>query len=105
MHRVRPNVSCKKSQDLGAPITVRYGLGSPFLDIVLPCGGALEVTLIHAPDQKTLTELLDLINQREARTLQINCKAGSLSIHPHRSKNAESAGDIPPIVECRLRVL
>ena len=80
----------KTAQKLESPVTVRYGLGSPFLDIVLPCGGALEITLIHAPDQKILTELLETVSRREARTLQINCKTGALSIHSHRSKSNEN---------------
>lgn len=70
----------EEARETGKPITVRYGIGSPFLDIQLPCGGTLEVTLIHAPDQKILREVAQRTSQRVSCTLNINCKTGALSI-------------------------
>lgn len=32
--------------ETGEPVTLRYGVGSPFLDIRLPCGGGLDVRIV-----------------------------------------------------------
>ena len=39
-------LECLKS---GKSTVVRYGLGSPYLDIVLPCGGGLQIMLVLNP--------------------------------------------------------
>ncbi|MGI9393801.1 MAG: XdhC family protein [Boseongicola sp.] len=41
----------------GKSKVVRYGRGSPFVDIQLPCGGGLEVTLVPNPNLSVLKEL------------------------------------------------
>ena len=40
------------------PATVRYGAGSPYVDIQLPCGGGLEILLIPRPDRQVLDEVI-----------------------------------------------
>ncbi|WP_162652808.1 XdhC family protein [Lentilitoribacter sp. Alg239-R112] len=69
----------EQAKSKGEPITVRYGNGSPFIDIQLPCGGTLEITLIYAPDQAILRQVITKTRNRSATTLQINCDTGSLS--------------------------
>lgn len=44
-------------RETGQPICLRYGEGSAFIDLRLPCGGAIEVTLFLLRDRDTLTEL------------------------------------------------
>ncbi len=34
----------------GSPRKILYGRGSPYVDIQLPCGGGLEITLLPNPD-------------------------------------------------------
>ena len=34
----------------GAPREIRYGAGSPFVDLPLPCGGSIVVQIIPTPD-------------------------------------------------------
>ena len=41
----------------GAPRRLRYGAGSPFFDLKLPCGGAVEVMLFALRDAEVLAEL------------------------------------------------
>ncbi|MEO1748249.1 MAG: XdhC family protein [Pseudomonadota bacterium] len=53
--------------------TVRYGIGSPYMDIQLPCGGALEVTLIPLPSSETLTSVMEALATR---------KTAQFSVHP-----------------------
>ncbi|MEL6203258.1 MAG: XdhC family protein [Pseudomonadota bacterium] len=53
--------------------TIRYGIGSPYIDIQLPCGGALEVTLTPSPSRETLTNIMEALAQR---------KTAQFSVHP-----------------------
>lgn len=39
------------------PRVVRYGEGSPWFDLQLPCGGGLEITLIPRPCRQLLTDI------------------------------------------------
>lgn len=64
----------------GKPLTVRYGLGSPFIDIKLPCGGGVEILLVPRPDKKTLTMLNDCLNERQLSSLCVNVKTGKLQM-------------------------
>ncbi|MGB0906925.1 MAG: XdhC family protein [Maricaulaceae bacterium] len=45
---------------------VRYGEGSPFMDIQLPCGGGLTACLVPDPDVETLAEFADTLAARQA---------------------------------------
>lgn len=64
----------------GKPTTVRYGIGSPFIDIRLPCGGTLEITLIYNPDRNVLKQAIDKVTQRNACGLQLNLKTGAIAL-------------------------
>ncbi|GHC71888.1 XdhC family protein [Limoniibacter endophyticus] len=44
---------------------VRYGDGSPFIDLQLPCGGGLEITLIPRPDRDVLRSVEEKRGRRE----------------------------------------
>lgn len=66
--------------DAGQPKLLRYGRGSPFMDIQLPCGGGLEILLVPRPD---LTALEQVIAHREARqpcVLEVHCPTGALRV-------------------------
>ena len=64
---------------LGHPKTIRYGLGSPFVDIQLPCGGGLEITLIPQPDKAMLEELCQSHAARQCKVLSVVMATGALS--------------------------
>ncbi len=52
----------------GAPKVLRYGAGSPFLDLTLPCGGSLTLLLDPAPDQTQLSAAhADLVARKPAQ--------------------------------------
>jgi xanthine dehydrogenase accessory factor len=44
---------------------IRYGAGSPFFDIQLPCGGGLEITLVPRPDREVMARLAGQLGGRE----------------------------------------
>lgn len=60
--------------------TVRYGRGSPYMDIQLPCGGGLEVILLPRPCEKTLSKAVMLLEARKAVSLGVDITSGALSI-------------------------
>ena len=64
----------------GTPDLIVYGLGSPFIDIKLPCGGGLEILLVPRPDRSVLSMLTEYRDQRAACTLITNCETGAMSV-------------------------
>lgn len=64
----------------GKPLIVRYGSGSPFMDIQLPCGGALDILLLPKPDLEVLAQL-DLLEQQRSRcVLDIDTQSGAMGL-------------------------
>lgn len=49
----------------GGETRLRYGAGSPFMDIRLPCGGAIELEIIAQPDTALLTRAVEQLARRE----------------------------------------
>ncbi|WP_415183062.1 XdhC family protein [Phaeovulum sp.] len=66
--------------EAGHPTKVRYGRGSPFMDIKLPCGGGLEILLLPRPDRKVLGRLAAQRAAREPATLVIAPQSGALTL-------------------------
>ncbi|WP_343315718.1 XdhC family protein [Brucella sp. BE17] len=53
----------------GLPRKLRYGAGSPFVDLPLPCGGAIEVTILPAADAEILRSWHDQLAARQMATI------------------------------------
>lgn len=64
---------------------VRYGLGSKYLDIQLPCGGGLEILLIPNPDLEVLAEVSIREKARKKSMLVIDIESGALTVSPEGS--------------------
>jgi len=69
-----------QARDRGAPVMLRYGRGSPFADIELPCGGGLDILLLPKPDRAALSELAARRRARVAATLEIGLSDGALRL-------------------------
>lgn len=54
------------------PRQIRYGKGSPFIDIRLPCGGSLDLRIIPAPSPDVINKCVDLLKRRRAVMLSTN---------------------------------
>lgn len=52
--------------------TVRYGVGSPYLDIRLPCGGGIDLLFTPCPDAAILARVLTRLDGRKAASLFIS---------------------------------
>lgn len=64
----------------GAPLRLRYGRGSPFMDIQLPCGGGLEILLVPEPDRAILSELARRRRARIPVTVAISTETGGMAL-------------------------
>lgn len=62
------------------PEQVRYGQGSPYKDIQLPCGGGLDILLVPDPDVGVMTEVLARHAARDACTLVIDSHSRSMRV-------------------------
>lgn len=50
---------------------VRFGAGSPYIDIRLPCGGGIDLLFTPSPDPLALAELLRRLEAREPAAMRI----------------------------------
>lgn len=66
--------------DEGRSRHLRYGAGSPFLDITLPCGGGLDILVAPAGDPAALHSFRRLIRERRRGCAWIGDQG--LSLHP-----------------------
>ena len=65
--------------DDGKPRALRYGAGSPFVDLPLPCGGAIEVMIVPLPDQDIIQRAYETLNTRQELHLVVT-EAGTLRL-------------------------
>lgn len=62
----------------GVADTVRFGDGSPFIDIVLPCGGGIDLLITPEPPLATLLDAVRLLADRKPVVLRLG-RDGSMS--------------------------
>ncbi len=62
--------------------SLRYGQGSPFFDLKLPCGGGLTIFLIPNPDRATLQSIVARGDARVEAPVRINLTTGTLTLLP-----------------------
>ena len=67
----------------GKPTTLRYGAGSPFFDLKLPCGGGLQVLLVPNPDRGVLTAILARGDARQDAVIRLGLTDGGLALVTH----------------------
>ncbi len=61
----------QEARGLGAPRLLRFGEGSPFLDVRLPCGSGIDVLIDPAPDAARLTAATRALTDRNPANLVI----------------------------------
>ena len=66
--------------DTGQVKHLRYGAGSPYLDLKLPCGGALELVIDPAPDLAVLEAALACLLNRQKTVLAFEGPGGPVQI-------------------------
>lgn len=66
--------------ETGDPVSIRYGQGSPFFDIQLPCGGGLDILILPRPDKTVLEQLEHKRNLRVPCTLEIDVTTAEMAL-------------------------
>lgn len=51
---------------------LRYGVGSPFVDLPLPCGGSIDIRIIPEPDVQTISEWKNALSMRADASISIS---------------------------------
>lgn len=78
------------------PRTIRYGTGSPYPDITLPCGGGLEITLIPAPDLEVLQAAHEAAENRQHFRAALEVGSGRLRILGQNDASRDFTFSITP---------
>lgn len=86
----------------GQPRSLRYGQGSPFFDLKLPCGGGLTILLIPNPDPAVLRAVLARGDARQDAAIAVNPQTGALTLLPQGQRDA-APGHIVVVLEPELR--
>ncbi len=66
--------------EAGAPRILRYGRGSPFIDIQLPCGGGLDILLLPKPDRTVVSRIVANRGARRPCSLVIDVMSGAMTL-------------------------
>lgn len=62
-------LQAREAMATGQPRTLRYGQDSPFMDVRLPCGGALELHVIPDPYDEVIQYLTNQLKNRQSTEL------------------------------------
>lgn len=60
----------------GRPRALRYGAGSPFIDLQLPCGGSVDLLIVPRPDATVGDRALAALEAREDVILRFDAETG-----------------------------
>jgi len=72
---------------------VHYGEGSPWFDIVLPCGGGITLSIHKLRSARPLLAVLNSLEQRQAAGLRYSPRSQSLHIVTSQAKTGWHNGD------------
>lgn len=89
--------------DDGQSRTLRYGAGSPFVDLPLPCGGAIEVLIVPNPDLTLIEGAYARLEHRETLELIVSSR-GALRIRSadERAGKADFVFSYAPKLRMRI---
>ena len=72
----------------GSPASLRYGKGSPFMDLPLPCGGSIAIEILPINSSEALKRAAEALANREPAWVnwQSVCSAASAGHHIYQPK-------------------
>jgi xanthine/CO dehydrogenase XdhC/CoxF family maturation factor/CTP:molybdopterin cytidylyltransferase MocA len=86
----------------GQAKTLKYGVGSPFVDLPLPCGGAIDLLVIPNPDTERLSDIrAALINRLPVR---VDFHSDGTILRNAREENEDLAVSVIYQPKLRLRI-
>ena len=87
----------------GQPRQVRYGAGSPFVDLPLPCGGAIVVQIIPNPERAIIERAHRVLLNRDALSLSVS-DTFDLRVQTPNAETPESVLVFQYAPKLRLRI-
>jgi xanthine dehydrogenase accessory factor len=75
--------------------TVRIGVGSPYIDLRLPCGGGIDLVFTPRPDRMALAEAVQRLEQRMPVAIQID--EGAVSLNNAAARGQFHLALVPPL--------
>ena len=89
----------------GVPASLLYGKGSPFMDITLPCGGAIEVTIVPNIPPETIKAVVDRLEHRSAASLQLTTPGMDINVQYTPKLRLRIAGrNADPLALARIAI-
>lgn len=76
----------------GKDEVLRFGVGSPFIDIKLPCGGSIDVHVHVRPDAALISEASRLLKLRVPFCIAFRAADGTAELAPGSAPRARSEG-------------
>lgn len=86
-------LQAQKAMKTGRPVTLVYGVGSPFIDLQLPCGGTVEVLIDPAPSADICMRNLSQLTDRKQISLYFHPNDGLIGT-PVKTSRTGWDGDI-----------
>lgn len=87
----------------GTPRAIRYGAGSPFVDLPLPCGGAIEILVLPNPDASIIQRAADQLSNRCPIALTAT-ENGALGINTAAEQPTENTHSFRYFPKLRVRL-
>ena len=84
----------RRALETGAPARLRYGKGSPFIDIRLPCGGAIDLAVMPDPDPSVIAAADAALGGRRRTALAFDMGRGMVALGDRERARAGWAGDV-----------
>ena len=91
----------------GGASTIRFGAGSPYIDIRLPCGGAMDLLIVPNPPITVVADAISRLERRETVALQLS-RTGAMSLGTDSEPATGWVGETFPAVhrpDLRLVIL
>lgn len=89
----------------GAPRRVRYGEGSPYIDVKLPCGGGLEILIAPDPDPGAVRAVMRRLSERRPAALSIDETGAVSALHEAPRESGWRSGAFAIAYEPRLSLI
>jgi len=89
----------------GRDRTVKFGEGSPFFDVVLPCGGGISVAIHLLRSTEALQQVLDRLSQRQTAALCYSPQSEALTLTEVRARSGWIDEDFVTVYRPTTRVV
>lgn len=96
-------LQARRAIDAKTAKALRYGAGSPFVDLPLPCGGAIEVLILPSPDADAVRHATTELEARRPVSLRFSLE-DEISYGSKRPQRSEHAFQFDYAPKLRLRI-